>query len=51
MKLHEATRMFMMVDFVREMIVMKSSKYGECGLFEHLLFLFSFDYVRGMTSA
>ena len=38
-KLHEATPMFMMVDYVRYMTVKKSCKYGECGLFEHLPFL------------
>ena len=31
--------MFMMVDFVREMTV-KSCKYGKCGSYAHLLFLF-----------
>ena len=29
-----------MIDYVRKMSVKKSSKYGEYGLFEHLLFLF-----------
>ena len=38
--LHEATQMFVMVDYVREMTVQKSSKYGNYGSFEHLLFLF-----------
>ena len=32
--------MFVMVDYVREMTVKKSCKYGEYGLFEQLLFLF-----------
>ena len=32
--------MFMMVDYVKEMSVKKSCKYGEYGLSEHLLFLF-----------
>ena len=32
--------MLVMVDDVREMTVEKSCKYGEYGLFEHLLFLF-----------
>ena len=40
MKLHEATQMFVMVDYVREMTVRESSKYGKYGSFEHLLFLF-----------
>ena len=31
--------MFMIVDFVKEMTVKKSCKYGEYGSFEHLLFL------------
>ena len=31
--------MFVMVDYVREMTVKKSCKCGECGSFEHLLFL------------
>ena len=38
-KLHEATQMFMMVDYVSKMSVKKSCKYGEYGSFEHLLFL------------
>ena len=38
-KLHEATQMLCMVDYVREMTVKKSSKYGLYGLFEHMLFL------------
>ena len=37
MKLHEATQMFMMVDFVKEVTSKKSSKYSEYGAFEHLL--------------
>ena len=32
--------MFVTVDYVREMIVMTSCKYGEYGSFEHLLFLY-----------
>ena len=40
LKLHEATEMFVMVDYVKEMTVKKSYKYGEYGSFEHLLFLF-----------
>ena len=32
--------MFVMVDFIREMTVKKSCKYGDYGSFEHLLFLF-----------
>ena len=32
--------MFMMVDYVREMTVKKSCKYGKYGMFEHLLFSF-----------
>ena len=39
-KLHEATEMFVMVDYVREMAMEKSCKYGKYGSFEHLLFLF-----------
>ena len=40
-KLHEATEMFMMVDYVMMMTVQKSykCKYGDYALFEHLLFL------------
>ena len=41
LKLHEATKMFVMVDYVREMTVKKSCKYGEYGSFEHLLILFT----------
>ena len=33
------TLMFVMVEYVREMAVKKSCKYGEYGSFEHLLFL------------
>ena len=40
-KLREAAQMFVMVDCIREMTVKKSCKYGECGLSEHLLFLFT----------
>ena len=56
----------MMVDYERKMIVKKSCKYGEYGLFEHLLFLlfylfgfffffwlvfcFVFYLVRGVTT-
>ena len=32
--------MFIIVDHVKEMTVKKSCEYGECGLFESLLFLF-----------
>ena len=39
-KLHEATQMFRMVDYVREMTVKKSCKYSEYGSFGHLFFLF-----------
>ena len=39
-KLREATHMFMLVDYVREMTVEKSCKYCEYGSFEHLFFLF-----------
>ena len=39
--LHEATQMFVMIDYVRKMTAKKSCKYGEYGPFEHLLFLFS----------
>ena len=39
-KLHEATKMFVMVSYVRKIIVKKSCKYGEYGWFEHLLFMF-----------
>ena len=39
-KLHEATQVFVVVDYVREMILKKSCKFGDCGSFEHLLFLF-----------
>ena len=38
--LHEATQMFVMIDYVRKMTAKKSCKYGEYGPFEHLLFLF-----------
>ena len=44
-KLHEATQMFLMVEYVKKMTVKKSCKYGENGLFEHLLFLFLFVVV------
>ena len=37
-KLHEATRMLDVVDYVREMTKRKSCKYGKYGSFEHLLF-------------
>ena len=36
-------QMFLMVDYVREMIVKKACKCGRYGLFEHLLF-FSFFF-------
>ena len=38
-KLHEATQMFMMIDFVEKMTEWKCCKYGEYEPFEHLLFL------------
>ena len=41
MKLHESTQIFVIADYVREMIVKKSCKCGKHGLFEHL-FLFSY---------
>ena len=34
-------KMLLMVDYVREIAVNMTCKYGEYGLFEHLLFLFS----------
>ena len=37
-KLHEAAQMFMF-DYERELSAKESCKYGEYGLFEHLLFL------------
>ena len=37
--LHEATHMFMMVDYVQQMTSKKSCKAGEYELFEHLFFL------------
>ena len=40
-KLHEATQVFMMVDYVREMTVRRSCKYGEYGSLKHMLFLLS----------
>ena len=40
MKLHEATKMFMMVDYIREMTSKRSCKHGEYGLFEHLTLFF-----------
>ena len=43
-KLHETTQMFRMVDYVREMTVKKSCKYGEYGSFEHLIFVFVFCF-------
>ena len=39
-KLHEATQMFMMIDYVRKITVKKYCKYGKYELFEHLFFLF-----------
>ena len=39
MKLREATEMFVMVDYVREVTVKKTCKYGEYRLLEHLLLL------------
>ena len=38
-KLHAATQIFLMDDYVREMNMNKFRKHGEYGLFEHLLFL------------
>ena len=38
---HEATQLSVTVGYVREVTVKKSCKYGECGYFEHLLFLLS----------
>ena len=40
-KLYEATQMFVMDDYVREMTVTESCKYGEYGSFERLLLLVS----------
>ena len=37
-KWHEVAQAFMMVDYVREITAKESCKYGEYGLFEHLLF-------------
>ena len=37
---HEATQLFMLVDYLTEMTVKKSCEYDEYGSFEHLLFLF-----------
>ena len=42
-KLHEATQMLVMVDYVREMTAKKSGRYGRYISFEHLLFLFKFN--------
>ena len=39
-KLHEVTEMFVMVDYVREMVEKKSWKYCEYRSFEHLLVLY-----------
>ena len=39
-ELHEAAQMFVKVDYVREMTVKKSCKYGEYGSFEYLFLLF-----------
>ena len=39
-KLHEATAIFVMVDYVREVTAKKSCKYGKYGSFENLVFLF-----------
>ena len=39
-KLHEATQMFLVVDYVRKMTVKKSCKCGEYGSFYHLLLVF-----------
>ena len=49
-KLHEATGMFVMVDYVREVTVKKSCKCGEYGSFEHLLFMFSVSNCQGTFS-
>ena len=43
-ELHEATEIFVMVGYVREMTVKKFCKYGEYKSFEHLLFLFIYLY-------
>ena len=40
-KLYETTPMFLMVDYVRELTVKKSCKYGEYGSFEHFTLLVS----------
>ena len=45
-KLHETTQMFMIVGYVREMTVKTSYKYGEYGLFEHLLFVLSLISIK-----
>ena len=39
-RLHEAARAFMMVMFTGKVTLKKPYRYGECGLFEQLLFLF-----------
>ena len=38
-KLHEASPLFVIVDYVREMTMKNSCQYGEYGSFHHLLFL------------
>ena len=38
-KLYEATQMFLMVNYVRQITVKKSCRYGEYRLFQHPLFL------------
>ena len=44
-KLHETTQMFVMVDFVSEMTVKKSCKYGAYGSFQHSPFLFQVVFI------
>ena len=39
-KLHEATQIYVVVDYVRDMTVKKSCKCGKGGSIEHLLFLY-----------
>ena len=40
--------MRVMVDFIREMALKKSFKYGKYGSFEHWLFLFCFVFCGGL---
>ena len=42
LQLHGVTQIFVMVDYVKEVTVEKSCKYGEYGSFGHLLCLFFF---------